>query len=120
MEFSQPFLVYDWSIDVYGNFDFHRYLHFYFLFYLDGSVDIDRLIDIDRLVYDDGVFVNWLIDKDLLFNYFRNFDLFYYNFRNFLFNLNILRNFDYFLNQPFRPRYILGNLNSHFDWPFDN
>lgn len=110
MEFSKPFLVNDWSVDVNRNFDLYGYFDLYFLFNLYWSVNIDRLIDIDRLVNNYWILVNRLIYKDLLFDNFRNLDLLHYHLRNSLFDLDILGNFDYFFDKSFRSRYIFGNL----------
>ncbi len=120
LEFSDPFVIEYWPVDVDRYLDLYRYLHLNFLLYFDWSVNIDWFINIYRFVNDNWILVDRFLNKSLFLDDFRHFDFFYYHLWYFLLDLYVFRNLNYLLNNSFRSRNIFGNLNPHLNRSLNN
>lgn len=119
LEPPDPFIIYNWPIDVNWHFDFNRYLHLNFNLFLYWSIHVYRLFHKYRLINYDWIFVNWPLDEDLFLDYLRYFYLFDDDLWNFLLYLNILRHLNYPFHDSLRTRNIFRNLYLDLNRPLD-
>lgn len=117
---SDPFLVYNWSININGHLNFNWHFDFNFFLNFHRPIHINRLFNEYWFVHNNWIFVDWFFYKHLLFNYLWYFNFFDDDFWYFFLYLNVLGNLHYLLYNTLGTRNVLGNLHLYFHWFLEN